>query len=331
MNELITYKNNAVMYAQQIELHKTNMVTLAAKCGQALEEVKQGINHGEFGKWIEANMPVNQRQCNRYMQLFQSKPELVSNSYPGTTLDINSELLMLTTDGDVEEKVREVAEEENLSRQKIKELTNQLQEAKADKENIDETSKAWRQQYLDERNAGRELAEKLEEVKQSKVTYIKDNDQAVNQELEELKVQLKSLEGDKKKLIEDRKEAKRNFTETVNTNVKHKLESHQQEVDRLTKQETSLRSRIDILKNNDAKLEDELLGKKQRLESIREALDAVTTLAANSYEYLIEPELLEDNNLLFHWQDVINKLKPLTENIELALVRHKNSELKVIK
>ncbi|MCU7835339.1 MAG: hypothetical protein KZQ83_08795 [gamma proteobacterium symbiont of Taylorina sp.] len=72
------------------------------------------------------------------------------------------------------------------------------------------------------------------------------------------------------------------------------------------------------------------MGKKQRLESIREALDAVATLAANSYEYLIDPELLEDNDLLSHWQDVINKLKPLTENIEFALSRHGKAKLEVV-
>ncbi|MCU7835338.1 MAG: DUF3102 domain-containing protein [gamma proteobacterium symbiont of Taylorina sp.] len=262
MTGLITFKNNAVMYAQQIELHKTNMVTLAAKCGQALLDVKENINHGEFGNWIESNMPINQRQCNKYMQLFSSKPGLVSNSHPGASLDINSELLMLTTDEDIEETVRKVAEEENLSRQKVKELTQQLEDAKTKSEVLAERAEAWRQQDKEKRNELRKLQQENQEIKESKIIYVKDDDQAINQELDELKLQLSLLEDEKKHLIEDRKESKRKFHETVDTNVNHRLESHQDEVDRLTKQETSLRSRIDILKNNNAALEDELLGKK---------------------------------------------------------------------
>ncbi len=53
-------------------------------------------------------MPVSRRQCTKYMQLAEHKPEfLVSNGYSSSHLDINSEIRLLTVDDEVENQVRE--------------------------------------------------------------------------------------------------------------------------------------------------------------------------------------------------------------------------------
>jgi len=328
--------NKNILLAKQY--HDLSIATAQTAVEQAVEsgryfvKAKSELPHGSFTKEVDA-LGLKIRTVQNYMKLANELPNAQSSACLGS---IDTALEYLKAPAVVKKQIEN--SEESMTAKQIADLTKQVNKAnksseslKEEAETLKERTESWRKQYLEERNAGRELAEKLEEVKQSKITYIKDDNQAINQELEELKSKLESLKKDKAQLIEFRKQDKQKFYETVDTNVNHRLESHQAEVERLTKQETSLKSRIDILKNNDAALEDKLLGKQQRLESVREALDAVATLAANSYEYIIEPELLESNDLLDHWQDVINKLNPLVENIELALTRHKNSTVKVIK
>jgi hypothetical protein len=81
-----------------------------------LAEVKASLPHGEFIPWVEGNMPVKRKQCSKYMRLAKERPQLLeSNGYPGTHLDINNEIRLLTVDEDVEGEVREAAEKEALT------------------------------------------------------------------------------------------------------------------------------------------------------------------------------------------------------------------------
>jgi hypothetical protein len=52
--------------------------------------------HGEYLSRIEANMPVNERQCQKFVRLAKDRPELLAaNTNPGSYLDIDSELMLL--------------------------------------------------------------------------------------------------------------------------------------------------------------------------------------------------------------------------------------------
>jgi len=46
----------------------------AAAAGKLLLEVKESLAHGEFGKWVEANVTVSMRQAQRYIAVAQGKP-----------------------------------------------------------------------------------------------------------------------------------------------------------------------------------------------------------------------------------------------------------------
>lgn len=77
-------------------------------------KVKEAVGHGNFKKWIEDNMPISYSQCNRYLKLFQSKPELTDDSKVLSTrlLTLDAEYLLLSTSNEIETEIREVVQEE---------------------------------------------------------------------------------------------------------------------------------------------------------------------------------------------------------------------------
>lgn len=55
------------------------------------------LPHGEYLPWVESNMPINMRQCQKYIKLFKENPKLLSNAHSSAHLDINSELKLFST------------------------------------------------------------------------------------------------------------------------------------------------------------------------------------------------------------------------------------------
>ena len=55
------------------ELNTTLKMTVqkAIRVGQLLSEQKEFVGHGNFVKWIENNLDINERTVQRYMKLFE--------------------------------------------------------------------------------------------------------------------------------------------------------------------------------------------------------------------------------------------------------------------
>jgi hypothetical protein len=85
-----------------------------------------------------ANMPVNERQCQKFVRLAKDRPELLAaNTLHATYLELDSELMLLAFSQDDQNKIRDFAKEEDLTRKQISELTTQLKAAQ-------ESAEEWR-------------------------------------------------------------------------------------------------------------------------------------------------------------------------------------------
>lgn len=63
------------------------------RIGQLLTEQKADLNHGEFGLWIERNVPFTDRTARNYMKLFRKRDALKSE----TVSDLKSAYKLLET------------------------------------------------------------------------------------------------------------------------------------------------------------------------------------------------------------------------------------------
>ena len=52
----------------------TEAMESAKRAGELLLELKKALPHGNFKKWIQANLEVSVRQAQRYMAVAQDKP-----------------------------------------------------------------------------------------------------------------------------------------------------------------------------------------------------------------------------------------------------------------
>lgn len=48
----------------------------AVEAGKLLLQAKRGLNHGQWGEWLEENVSVTERQAQKYMRLAKNKPKL---------------------------------------------------------------------------------------------------------------------------------------------------------------------------------------------------------------------------------------------------------------
>jgi len=137
--------------------------------------------------------------------------------------------------------VFEAAQEEN------KRLTAKAVQEAVDsyKEKADKTAEEWRQQFLDERGAAREIKEELKTIKASKkeIIYVDDSEKALEQYKEETAGKLLALKESKEKAEENLTKVK----QEIDVRVSEKLNSHKEEIEALQKQETSLLGSIDLL------------------------------------------------------------------------------------
>jgi len=96
--------------------------------------------HGEYLPWVEANMPISRQQCSKYVRLATEKPELLANGKHAYHLDVDSELKLLSLDDEVAEEVRDFAQENDLTRKEIAELTKQLKSKETESEQLTQTA-----------------------------------------------------------------------------------------------------------------------------------------------------------------------------------------------
>ena len=302
MNELSTHTGNAIAYAKSAEQFKALAVINAAKCGAELVTIKALLAHGEFESWIEEHMPINVRQCQKYMQLAKGRPDLLdSKNVPGALLDVNTETLLLTFaqlfGEDAAKEVREVAIDENLNRKEIKELVDQLK-------NKDREIKEWRQQYLDQRNLARQSRQALD--KQEPV-YIVDNDKATEQYREETEDKITQLQA----LIKTTQDELGQAQQAMGSE-----ENYQAEIERLQKQETSLHASIALLKGEHDVLDNTIGIHKDHLERQKKYLDFLERMTIQA-DIILDDDFSDENREI--WLELFHKTEAMVSSFKQML------------
>jgi hypothetical protein len=135
-------------------------VQYAAKCGQKLIEAKEACQHGEWLPWLEANCRVARQQANKYMRLASEMPSLIDNSNVQHAVhlkfgDMDAALMYLSASEEVKEKID--AHDSIVTRNQIKTWEAEYKAAQEENAKTKQIAEEWRQQYLSERNAKREL------------------------------------------------------------------------------------------------------------------------------------------------------------------------------
>lgn len=67
------------LHEEIIGLMKRSLVS-AIRIGELLTEQKGLLNHGEFGKWITANLPFTSRTAQNYMRVYKERDRLKSET-----------------------------------------------------------------------------------------------------------------------------------------------------------------------------------------------------------------------------------------------------------
>ncbi len=116
-----TEQNTAIRLGNEYVLQSDNMVLTAAKCGKALVAVKEKCKKGEYTTWIKENMPVGERQCQKFVKLFNLKPKYAEDTKLDSLslFDIDSEIKLASADDDVEKQLREENKKHKMTRNQV--------------------------------------------------------------------------------------------------------------------------------------------------------------------------------------------------------------------
>ena len=329
MNELVNYQAEAINLAHLTESSKKQTVVLAARTGAALIQVKELLGHGDYVPWIEANMPVDQRQCQRYVRLAQQKPELISNTSREAYLDIDSELKLLSLDDEVAEEVRDFALENDLTRKEIAELTKQLKAKETEAGQLEQASDEWRQQYLDGREAARELDAELKRVTALKqeTIYVEDSDKALEQYREETMGKLTSMALERDKAMTSLKQAKAKMEQDIKDGVTAALKGYTDKIESLQHQETALHGSIRLLTTKDNELDHSVGVRRENIAALSSARKAVN-------EFMSDISILEDLQFTDEerttWMNLLNYLSQGIARYDHILGNHPSNNGSVV-
>jgi len=107
IDEITTLHNEIIGYFKQ-SLDK------ALRIGELLIEQKKSLNHGEFGKWIQANLPFTDRTARNYMRIYDNrdklKTETVSDLTGAYRLLTVTKIIERDTNGDLVESIKVIEE-----------------------------------------------------------------------------------------------------------------------------------------------------------------------------------------------------------------------------
>ena len=76
----ITKVSRLIDIHNEITGNLKNSLELAIEAGKLLTNIKATLQHGEFIPWIEANMPFTDRTARNYMNLYENKDKLKTES-----------------------------------------------------------------------------------------------------------------------------------------------------------------------------------------------------------------------------------------------------------
>jgi chromosome segregation ATPase len=252
------------------------------------------LPHGDYLPWIEANMPVNERQCQKFVRLAKERPELLeANTKLTSYLELDSELMLLAFSEYDQAKIRDFAKEEDLSQKQIKELTDQL---KAAQDSADE----WRLQDLDKRDKLRIYEQTIQNAKPD-IIYITDTDKALQQYKAEVAEKMSALKKKLKKEQEDKLIAIKKVRDDIHS-------GYDKEINNKQKQELSLNHAIELAQQKMSEIDSQLqprIAYAEAIKNFRHYLNCLAVEASivydqdcNEEERTTLLELFRDNRIM---------------------------------
>jgi hypothetical protein len=277
--------------------------------GNELNQIKASMVHGEFGKWIEANIPMKISQCQKYMAIAKS------NAHPDGYLNIDTEVLLLAFEPEVREVIREELKDAN--RDDANEIIRALKDemlalqktSEEDKARIDE----WRKQSIAERDAKREFEAELERVRESKteIVYV-DDSKKVSEELKaELKKTKEKLKEAQKEIIEAIKKTREDIASGKDKNINDLQARETAQMSRINYLQEELRSieSLTIAYSSHRKAQDSY---KKGLTECAIALMVFDDYLPNEKQAVIWKKLLSDTQLMLNAQD-LDSYQPIND------------------
>ena len=208
----------------EAERHATTAVVYAARCGDRLLKAKARVGHGQWLDWLSANCRVKERQARKYMRLAQEMPELLDPNRQSTAdlPGIEHAVALLGADDDVKAEVQARLEAgETVS---VREIEKLKREAQAEKEtrqqlaaklqdvqrqnqilhdNLAAASEREQRTYRELRATEDNIAALADEKSQAAIEQARQEAQAAQQRVDELRQELEHRERQKAHAIRE--------------------------------------------------------------------------------------------------------------------------------
>lgn len=212
----------------------------AASIGKKLQELKELLPHGEFGKYIEDNLSYSQRKAQQFMQIAdaygdENSPyfKAISNAHTCADLSISNALRLLALP---ETEVESFVEEHSPADLTVKELEEKIKAAIEAKEGVEAERDKLQEQYQQSLEAQKEklaeveaLKKQLEELRnQESEDTASQNRETIQSAVAEIAEQLQKAETAKTKLEAHNKKLKEKLTQAAEQKAEELEEAKKQ-------------------------------------------------------------------------------------------------------
>lgn len=327
-NELVVLINNLEL---TINFNLDSAVYNAAQQGDALNKLKAITPHGEFTDFILANCTVTNREAQRRMRLAKENPELLEAKTTHVSfLSLRAHYALLGAPDEVKDEVAARLENnEAVTANEIKRLklaneslkTMSSESMKSQQEAL-KAKEDWRQQYLDERNSKRDLAQELETVRISKkeTIYIDDSTKALAQYREETDAKIIKLKAEIKKVNEEKLEAIKKVREDIHS-------GYDEEINRKQQQEMTLNQAITLAQQKKTEIDKLIMPRIAHAEALKNYRHYLNCLAVEA-SLIYERDF--NNDELEFWLALFNDTRVMLNGCENEL-RNTRPDLKIVK
>lgn len=282
--EELTAKTNTLY--QQMQLIGAMGIQVAAQAGQCLTVIKERVGHGNWGDWCKQNLQFSERKAQNMMKLsaeMHGKNSIFANPQTFANIEISKVYELLSAPEEVQKAMIENPEAEDMNVREFKDEIRRLKEELADeraKEKINESEAELAQakekieeltQQLNLRNGEKSEAEWQKELDALKSQIEKETKKAAKA-AEKLKAAKAEAEKEAEAAAEEAAEkAKKEAAEKFKEENKLLIDSNRQaaeEIDRLQKR----------LENN---TQPEIAGFKIHADQLQQSFNACVEAAAH--------------------------------------------------
>lgn len=251
----------------------------AIQIGHRLQEAKEQVEYGEFGKWCQENLNYNQRTANRFMKIaaeYGGENGLLTDSTTLSNLSISNALSLLKLPEEEREKFVEKHPVEDMTNKALEDEIRKLKEEK-------EAQNATVGQLLDEKEDMASQISTMEARMQSleqQLAVASTEPQVDQAEVDELKAKLEKEKEKTKKAKEELKKEQESRQAAIDQTIGNQKQAMEQEIRK--------------------EVEEELKEAKQSIGNLLEQVDQLERRAANAgdekkVQFKIHMDQLQDN------------------------------------